>query len=271
MHALEHHKFDFPRLLRVCSICVVLTTTVCRAQESQNANESASALLSSAARHLSVQEFEAAAADALAAAKLMPDAWQIQHTAAQIAYRAGRAVESVDLFNRAQELNPRLDRGNWQRGIALATVGKFDEGADQFRIHHKVNPNDVENSAWYFLCLAKTKGIEAARAEVIPSQGDPRPPMMEILKMLKGQIEPEEVIEAVDKLEGSRERNSTALFYAELYVGLYFDSLGDQKQALHHLEESLRTDSEGYMFDTARVYRDVRFSEQPAGKPEDRK
>ena len=54
------------------------------------------------------------------------------------------------------ELEPARTAHNWQRGIALATCGDFERAAEQFRVHHQVNPDDVENSAWYFLCVAKS-------------------------------------------------------------------------------------------------------------------
>lgn len=48
------------------------------------------------------------------------------------------------------------------------------------------------------------------------------------------------------------------LFYAHLYVGIYFDLLGDKEQALDHLNratEDYRISH--YMWDVARVHRDL--------------
>ena len=54
------------------------------------------------------------------------------------------------------------------------------------------------------------------------------------------------------------EERQQRLFYAHLYLGLYFDSTGDQKQAVEHLTkatEDYRVPH--YMGDVARVHRDV--------------
>jgi hypothetical protein len=51
--------------------------------------------------------------------------------------------------------------------------------------------------------------------------------------------------------------------YADLYVGLYFDSLNDADRAKQYLERSLTYDASGYMQDVARVYLKDRFSGKP--------
>lgn len=122
-----------------------------------------------------------------------------------------------------------------------------------------MNPDDVENSAWYFLCIAKTKGIEAARQSVIPSRGDGRQPMMSVLKMLQGELTPAEVLQAAEAGPASGRARELAKFYADLYVGLYYDSLGQEKEAIAALRRSQSYDISGYMFSVARVYLQDRF------------
>ena len=46
-------------------------------------------------------------------------------------------------------------------------VGKFADGRRQFESHKTVNPNDVENAAWHFLCVARLDGIEKAQSACI--------------------------------------------------------------------------------------------------------
>ena len=55
-----------------------------------------------------------------------------------------------------------------QRGISQYCLGDFAGGRQQFEIHRKVNPNDVENAAWHYLCVAKTDGQDVARQSLIP-------------------------------------------------------------------------------------------------------
>lgn len=193
------------------------------------------------------------------AAVLLPDDRQASQTVGELLYRAGYPLQSLAAFDRAVAAAPAKEPENWQRGIALATCGEFERAAEQFRIHHRVNPDDVENSAWYFLCLAKTQGIEAARQAVLPSRGDARPPMMSILKMFQGEMTPEAVIQAANDNSIAAQRRASAVFYAQLYVGLYYDALGQKEQAAEHLRLSREIDLSGYMPDVARVYLAHRF------------
>lgn len=186
----------------------------------------------------------------------------LQQAAAELLYLSGAAEKSLAPFDRAVKLMPEKAPQNWQRGIALATCGKFEAGAAQFKTHHDVNPDDVENSAWYFLCVAKTDGIDAARKTVIPSRSDPREPMMSVLAMLKNSLEPKMVLQAAIEKTEEGPRRQLAQFYAALYVGLYYDSLGNKEEAIKHLKLSLSYDTDGYMTDTARVYLQTRFLEQ---------
>ncbi|MCA9188507.1 MAG: hypothetical protein KDA99_22920, partial [Planctomycetales bacterium] len=67
-------------------------------------------------------------------------------------FRAGEIAESLGDFDRAIEKEPRVRPYLWQRGISLYYLGKYAEGREQFETHRSVNPHDVENAAWHFLC-----------------------------------------------------------------------------------------------------------------------
>ncbi len=247
------------RCLLVPIVCLAFTSCV-KGQNGASLADSQK-LLGEANLAFEKRDYKTAGDQALAAAKLADSSPGILQRAAEILYLSGRSVDSLPLFDRVVELVPEAAPGNWQRGIALCSCGKFAEGAKQFKTHHDVNPDDVENSAWYFLCIAKTKGIAAARETVIPSRGDGREPMMSILQMLQGKLEPSGVLEAAEKNTLAGPERIRAQFYAALYVALYFDSLGDEKQAAKYLKLSLGYDDEGYMVDTARVYLADRFKE----------
>lgn len=253
-------SYRFPVTLLVGS---VLCTVACaRAQEKVSSYE----LVMEANRLLVQGSYKEAAKTAQQAADAADDSPELLQRVAEILYRAGASKQSLPFFDRVIELEPRFAPSNWQRGIALSSCGEWDAGAKQFKIHHDVNPDDVENSAWYFLCVAKTKGMEAARETVIPSRGDSRQPMMSVLKMLQGSLEPEQVAQAaVDNTSEGTSARKSAQFYADLYIGLYYDSLGDAKQAQQYLKRSLTYGIDGYMADTARVYLADRFE---ASKPD---
>ncbi|MCA9128654.1 MAG: tetratricopeptide repeat protein [Planctomycetales bacterium] len=270
-----HQAMSGRRWPRIASVAVMwagaLLSTSCTAQLPDEETKAVT-LLNKAGRLLEQKRWQEAAEMALQAEQLQRESYQVQQAAGQILYLSGHSQQSLACFDRAVRIDPVRAPDNWQRGIALASCGKFVESAAQFKTHHDVNPDDVENSAWYFLCIAKTQGIEAARKTVIPSRGDSREPMMSILRMLKGEITPQAVLDTVADVERSGPR---ARFYADLYVGLYFDSLDQPDEAIRFLKRSLQHGSEGYMVDTARVYLNDRFAEakadeQKSEKPDNR-
>ena len=221
--------------------------------------ERADRILREAGRELASGNYDAVRIKANEVAKLLPDSAAAQQRAAELLYLSGHPLESLPLFDRVVELSPEDAPHNWQRGIALCTCGDFKRGAEQFKTHHDVNPDDVENSAWYFLCVAKLEDMEAAQKTVIPSRGDGRQPMMAVLQLLQGKIMPDEVIAAADVNTREGRARQMARFYADLYVGLYYDSADNTAEAKKYLKRSLGYGVDGYMVDTARVYLEHRF------------
>ncbi|MFK7737811.1 MAG: hypothetical protein AB8B50_17390 [Pirellulaceae bacterium] len=224
--------------------------------------ETFSRQMGQAQRALAAKEYSKAIELASAAGELAGDVPSYLQAVGETLYRAGASEKSLEYFDRVVKLQPRSAPYNWQRGLALCSVGRFEDGAEQFKTHHDVNPDDVENSAWYFLCVAKTKNVEAARKTVIPSRGDGREPMMSILKMLQGKLPPEQVVQAAIDNTSDGARRNRALFYADLYVGLYYDSLGNAGEAAKYLRRSLARGDSGYMVDSARVYLEDRFAKE---------
>jgi lipoprotein NlpI len=112
-----------------------------------------------------------------------------------------------------------------------------------------VNPNDVENAAWHFLCVARAESPENARSALLPVGDDPRVPMRQIYAMFRGEFVPERLLAVVG-------RSTEARFYAHLYLGLYFEALGRAEQAREHIAEAAgrRYTVGGYMHDVARVH-----------------
>lgn len=263
----QQRKLAWPALLPIACLMLVScrTSEPVSAQDTTDREQLAKAAdqLRDAQRALNAGKFDEASQQAREAAEMAQESADLLQASAEILYRSGNAKESLSLFDRVVKLTPQSAPYNWQRGIALCNCGEWEKGAAQFKTHHDVNPDDVENSAWYFLCVAKTKGLEAARKTVIPSRGDGRQPMMSVLKMLKGEIEPDAVVQAgVDNTPPGLQR-ARAQFYADLYVGLYYDCLDESESAQKYLQRSLTYGNSGYMVDVARVYLADRFP-QPA-------
>ena len=141
--------------------------------------------------------------------------------------------ESVEAFDALLKLEPQAKPQLWQRGLSLYYTGDFKAGREQFETHQTYNTNDVENAAWHFLCVAKADGVEAARKVLIPIEGDARVPMKQVHELFAGKAKPEDVLKAAESGEGNELRNHRC--YAHLYLGLYFESIGDDAKAKEHM------------------------------------
>ena len=222
-------------------------------------NEQARLLLRDAGRALVEGKFAEVLEKSTRVAQLLPDDARVQQRVGELLYRSGHVMESLKPFDRTIELNPAQADDNWQRGIALATAGEFEKGAQQFEGHHRVNPDDVENSAWHFLCVAKSQGLDAARKALLPSRGDGRQPMMAILSLYRQEKSAKQLLSELELLRLNSQEQQLAIFYAHLYLGLYYDALGMDKEALQFLKQSSECVVSGYMVDVARVYLSKRF------------
>jgi lipoprotein NlpI len=169
-------------------------------------------------------------------------------------FLAGRITESVAGFDEVVKLAPDAAPQLWQRGIALYYAGRYRDCRAQFESHRTVNPNDVENPAWHFLCVARAESPEKARAALLPVGPDQRSPMGEIYRMFKGTMTPDAVLKAAGNEPSSQ-------FFAELYVGLYYDALNDAPRAREHLTAAASprfADAGGYMYRVATLHPRIR-------------
>lgn len=174
-----------------------------------------------------------------AALLLLSTAAFTQETA-QTAFKRGvdmffeaKPKESVAAFDELLKLEPKAKPELWQRGLSLYYAGDFKGGREQFETHQTYNTNDVENAAWHFLCVAKAESVEAARKVLIPIEGDARIPMKQVHELFAGKAKPEDVLKAAESGEGDALRNHRC--YAHLYLGLYFESIGDDTKAKEHM------------------------------------
>lgn len=165
-------------------------------------------------------------------------------------FEFGRVAQAAAGFDTLAKLSPASAPQLWQRGIALYYAGRYKDCREQFESHRTVNPADVENAAWHFLCVARQESPQKARSALLPVGPDSRVPMTQIYDMFRGARSPEAVLSAAGPtLRGQ--------FYAELYVGLYYEAMGNKKLALQHITnaaaERFRTAGD-YMHMVARVH-----------------
>jgi len=169
--------------------------------------------------------------------------------------KIGKFQESIADFDKFLEARPMFAPDHWRRGIALYYAGRFKDGVDQFELHRKVNPEDVENSAWHYLCNARANTPKKAREDLIPVTKDARVPMRQVLELYAGKIKPQDVLDAVEKAKLEGEDLKEARFYANLYVALYYESEGDAKKCLEHMTAAAEQYKIGhYMWDVADVH-----------------
>jgi lipoprotein NlpI len=167
-------------------------------------------------------------------------------------FQENKIAASLRDFDRAAELDPAGAPFLWQRGISDYYAGKFREGRRQFESHKTVNPDDVENAAWHFLCVARTDGLDAARRSLIKIDltRDPRVPMAEIYQFFAGRGSEESILKAARKAGTERAR-----MYAHLYLGLYYEAAGDATKAREHLRQAAAAKLEkDYMHSVAKVH-----------------
>ncbi|MFM8579235.1 MAG: tetratricopeptide repeat protein [Planctomycetaceae bacterium] len=164
-----------------------------------------------------------------------------------------RPDESSRLFDRLVELRPSDEPSLWQRGLALYYADRFDDGRRQFEVHRTVNPDDVENAAWHFLCVARAEDAAKARAALLPVGPDARVPMQEIYRLFAGDGSAEEVLAAAERGNPAQLRDQRC--YAHLYLGLYHESLGNSEKARDHiLKAAIDESMDHYMGRVARVH-----------------
>lgn len=205
-----------------------------------------------------LHDFARAVADYSAALKLNPGTALAYQRRGEAQFRLGHFKESIADFDQFIELMPEQAPQHWQRGIALYYDGRYEDARKQFESHRTVNPYDVENAAWHFLCVARASGVEKARAALIPVERDARVPMMQIHALFAGKAKPEDVLSAAKADNPSPAQLDNRLFYAHLYLGLYYEALGNVKEAREYIfKAAADPKADHYMGDVARVHAQV--------------
>jgi hypothetical protein len=177
-------------------------------------------------------------------------------------FKNARFMEAASGFDQVAKLVPDQAPQLWQRGIALYYAGRYRDCREQFESHRTVNPDDVENAAWHFLCVARAESPEKAKAAILPVGPDGRMPMRQIYLMFRGDLTP-------DQMMSSARTSKDSEFYGHLYAGLYAEALGDKAATLKHISQAAdeRYSVGGYMHDVARVHLRL-LQRAPAGQTE---
>jgi lipoprotein NlpI len=202
-------------------------------------------------------KFKDAVSDFTKVLELDPKESRVYHLRGCAEFKAGRIAASIADFDKYIELVPKAKVSHWQRGISYYYAGRWDDGIAQFEGYQTYDSNDVENAVWRFMCMAKKDGIARAQRAMLKIGPDKRVPMREVYELYLGKKTPEEVFAAARADKPDAELLNRQLFYAHLYVGIWHDLSGDKKKALADLRAAAERPIGHYMWDVARVHRDI--------------
>lgn len=177
-------------------------------------------------------------------------------------FKLGKIKESIEDFNIFIKASPKDEAAHWRRGISFYYAGQYAEGAKQFVDGQIAYGTDVENAFWHYICMAKKDGVEKARKGILPielSAGgrfpDTRVPMKEIYDLIQAKGKPADVLVAAMNAKLDGEDKNEALFYANLYLGLFYDADGNAAKSKEHMTVAVEKHKiSHYMWDVANVH-----------------
>lgn len=173
-----------------------------------------------------------------------------------IYFKLGRLLESLQDFNKAEELNPQLTPYLWQRGISYYYLGKYAKGARQFELDLSVNSQDVEETLWHYLCIAQLENSLSARECLLPVRYDLPFFMRQIYRLFAGKSSVEILLHTVNA------HDIRDLFYINLYLGLYYEAQKDQKNSTFYINKAIDCKIDDYMWYLAYLHRQLRNNKQ---------
>lgn len=170
-----------------------------------------------------------------------------------VKFKLAQIEDSIQDFDAAEKLDRSVSPYLWQRGLSFYYAERFEEGAKQFELDLTVNSQDVEETVWRYLCIARIKGATAARNSLLVVKNDPRPVMNSVYELFAGNCTPEDVL-AVGKKDGKRGN-----FYSHLYIGLYWEAESDAVQAQKYIVKAAEEyQLDDYMWHLAKVHQNLR-------------
>ncbi|TAF08024.1 MAG: hypothetical protein EAZ77_07850 [Nostocales cyanobacterium] len=168
-------------------------------------------------------------------------------------FQIAKIQESIQDFDTAEKLDSKLTPYLWQRGLSYYYAERFAEGAKQFEIDLTVNAQDVEETVWRYLCIARLSGVTEARNSLLPVKNDPRKIMRSVYDLFAGNCTTDDVLN-VGKSEGLKGN-----FYSHLYLGLYYEAEGNLELAKEYIVKAAdKFKIDDYMWYLSQVHKNLR-------------
>ncbi|MDZ8055348.1 MAG: tetratricopeptide repeat protein [Aulosira sp. ZfuVER01] len=168
-------------------------------------------------------------------------------------FQLAKIDESIQDFDTAEQLDARLKPYLWQRGLSYYYAERFAEGAQQFEIDLTVNAQDVEETVWRYLCIARLSGVKEASNSLLTVKNDPRRIMRSVYDFYAGNATPDDVLN-VGKSEGVKGN-----FYSHLYLGLYYEAENSRELAQEYIVKAADNYKiDDYMWYLAQVHKNLR-------------
>ncbi len=191
--------------------------------------------------------------------RIEPNAVDAYAYRGQERFKSGNLTGAIEDFDKEIELSPSREPHHWQRGIAYYYLGKYTQGRNQFALHKSVNPNDVENAVFHFVCAAQVSGFEKARENLMEIGRDRRVPMTEIYQLFRGEGDEEANIQRIFAAARagtpSKPELDNRLYYANYYIALYFEAKGDKAKNREYIAKAVNDHpQQHYMGDCGRVH-----------------
>ena len=216
--------------------------------------------------HEDAAEHEEAVADFTKAIELNDKLADAYHHRGCEQFKLGKIEESISDFDHYIDLDPSKAREHWQRGISYYYAGKYEQGSRQFERYQSYDDSDAENAVWRYLCMARGESVAAAKKALLPIKDDKRIPMMQVYGLFQGKLKPADVLATAQAKPPNEEELNRRLFYAHLYLGLYYEVHDEPVKAKEHLKIAADEHKiDHYMWDVARVH--VARLEKPAEAP----
>jgi tetratricopeptide (TPR) repeat protein len=167
-------------------------------------------------------------------------------------FKLANIDESIADFDIAEKLDSRLTPYLWQRGLSYYYASRFADGAKQFEVDLTVNAQDVEETVWRYLCIARFHNPAQARESLLEVKNDPRLVMRLVYNLYAGNCSVDDVL-AVGSSKDKR-----AKFYSSLYVGLYFEAENQPQLAQQYITQAVNEKIDDYMWNLAVVHQKLR-------------